>query len=29
MFAAVVRPETDAAQQLDELSAEFLTLPIK
>jgi hypothetical protein len=28
-FAAVVRPETDAAQQLDELSAEFLTLPIK
>ena len=28
MFAAVVRPETDAAQQLDALSAEFLSLKL-
>lgn len=28
-FAVVVRPETDAAQQLDALSAEFLALAIK
>ncbi len=28
-FAMVVRPETDGAQQLDALSMEFLSLPIK